>query len=162
VCSWAETIPGGLSLPEIVPEYMEWIWADRIKQLQIGFCWESLKWWEVGRQEAASSKPLQKTLQPVPLLLGGIPPPRRGGILQGGNSCRPCHKMQLLGTKAMRCERYRKTLKLVYLNILKRIAESYLFQMTPCLRLFQTVLFRTTNMYEGIWIRWELLSNTCE
>ena len=41
-------------------------------------------------------------LQPVPLLFGGVPPPRRGGILQGGNSWRPCHKMQLLGTKAMR------------------------------------------------------------
>jgi len=36
-------IPGGISLEEIVPEYIECFGADRFKQPQIGFRCESFK-----------------------------------------------------------------------------------------------------------------------
>ena len=38
-----DCIPGGLPLPEVVPEYMEEIGADRFEQPQIGFHGDSFK-----------------------------------------------------------------------------------------------------------------------
>ena len=62
VRSGAKTVPSGLSLPEIMPEYMVWIGADRFKQPQIGFRGGGCKRREVHRQEATSSEPHQKAL----------------------------------------------------------------------------------------------------